>query len=392
MRRLVGYASSQAYCKIADLLPSNIDRASIVSDLIDSFDLPHSCDEIITPVQASKNQLISYHDENFISFLLGENVDLEILKSDDDEDERSRTSLDSYDVDKRLNELYGLEFDCPYFEGLDSYIRAISGTTIACARYLIRNEEEFKGQQRIAINWPGGRHHAHKDKASGFCYINDIILGINELRKSFDKVLYVDLDLHHGDGVEAAFAHSNRVMCVSIHRYDRGFFPGSGNSKFNGKGHGQDYTLNLGLRSGLSENSLLKILENVIKPVFKKFQPDSIVIQCGADGLAGDPTREWNLSIQALSNVIIEIINLGKHTLLVGGGGYNHADTARLWCLTLGRLVKENAKCIDSFSQDGYAFFPAESTRRIKDLNDKDDFLDRLIDHAKDQINKIDAS
>lgn len=87
----------------------------------------------------------------------------------------------------------------------------------------------------VAVNWSGGLHHARMDKAEGFCYINDIVLGILELLKYHPRVLYADIDIHHGDGVEEAFLHTNRVMTLSFHKYDRGdkdrnnfFFPGTG--------------------------------------------------------------------------------------------------------------------------------------------------------------------
>ncbi|KAK9430414.1 hypothetical protein V1505DRAFT_393334 [Lipomyces doorenjongii] len=398
-RRQIGYAYSPEYTKLADLLPSNIGRASLVDDLIRSHDLIAQCDDIISPCFASKDQLTAYHDSKFISYLLNEE-DVTYSDSEDESDGSAHSSLPNEDVDRRLQERFGLEFDCPGFDGLDKYIQAISGTTIACARYLTgRNANNDK--QQVAINWHGGRHHARKDKCSGFCYVNDIVLGILELRKRFETVMYIDLDLHHGDGVETAFAYSNKVLTLSVHRYDRGFFPGSGNSKFCGKGRGQNYTINVGLRAGLNDTSLRRILRDVIRPAFERFQPEAVVLQCGADGLARDPTKEWNLSIRGLSSVILDIIDFGKPTLVVGGGGYNHLDAARLWCLVLGELlvgkevtekwdmIPEGSNFIHKYVDDGYAYFPDE-VRTIDDLNLKDDFLDRVVECTNVQIAKID--
>ncbi|KAK9370627.1 hypothetical protein V1509DRAFT_656893 [Lipomyces kononenkoae] len=337
--RQIGYAYSQEYIKLADLLPSNVGRASLVDDLIRSHGLLALCDDIISPSFASKDQLTAYHDSKFISYVLkGEDT----VFSDSDESDRgsrgsAHSTLSNKDAEERLRERFGLEFDCPEFEGLDKYVQAISGATIACARYLTAQKVN-SDKQRVAINWLGGRHHAAKDKCSGFCYVNDIVLGILELRKTFEKVMYIDLDLHHGDGVETAFAYSNKVLNLSVHRYDKGFFPGSGNSKFCGKGRGQNYTINLGLKAGLCDTSLQRILRDVIRPAYERYQPDAVVLQCGADGLARDPLKEWNLSIRGLGSVILDIIDFGKPTLVLGGGGYNHADTARLCCLVLGDL------------------------------------------------------
>ncbi|KAK9253239.1 hypothetical protein V1507DRAFT_459143 [Lipomyces tetrasporus] len=402
--RRVGYAYNPTYTRLADLLPSNVGRATLVDDLIQSYDLITRCDDIISPCLASKDQLTAYHDSKFISYLLNEEgvtYSDSDSKSESESHSNAESSLPHEDVDRRLQKRYGLEFDCPVFDGLGKYVQAISGTTIACARYLTARNSSKDAKQRVAINFHGGRHHASKAKCSGFCYVNDIVLGILELRKTFEKILYIDLDLHHGDGVETAFAHSNKVLNISLHRHDVGFFPGSGSSKFCGKGRGQNYTINLGLRSGLNDTSLRRILGDVIHPAFKRFQPDAVVLQCGADGLARDPSKEWNLSIRGLCSVIIDIIDFGKPTLLVGGGGYNHADAARLWCLVLGELlvgreaterwdmIPEGSRRIQEYASDGYAYFPDE-VRTIDDLNTKDNFLDRIVENTKLRIAKID--
>lgn len=114
----------------------------------------------------------------------------------------------------------------------------------------------------IAINWSGGLHHAKKQEASGFCYVNDIVLGILELLKYHNRVLYIDIDVHHGDGVEEAFYDSNRVMTVSFHRYGE-FFPGTGDVKECGYGDGLNYSLNVPLRKGIDDDSFLNIYNTV---------------------------------------------------------------------------------------------------------------------------------
>ena len=121
---------------------------------------------------------------------------------------------------------YSVGEDCPIFEGLYEFCSMYTGASIQGARRL------NSGQCDIAINWAGGLHHAHKAEAAGFCYVNDIVLAILELLKRNPRVLYIDIDIHHGDGVEEAFANSDRVMTVSIHKYGpKGgdmFFPGTG--------------------------------------------------------------------------------------------------------------------------------------------------------------------
>ena len=119
----------------------------------------------------------------------------------------------------------GRSVDNPPVAGLWDYCQRYAGGSLAAARALASGEAD------VAINWSGGMHHACRDKASGFCYVNDIVLAIEELLGHFRRVLYVDIDVHHGDGVETAFRRSNRVMTVSFHQRTEGFFPSD-------RGHG----------------------------------------------------------------------------------------------------------------------------------------------------------
>lgn len=118
------------------------------------------------------------------------------------------------------------------------------------------------GSADIAINWAGGLHHAKKREASGFCYINDIVLGILELLRTFPRVLYVDIDCHHGDGVEEAFYTTDRVMTCSFHKYGE-YFPGTGTMEDRGRNRGLGYAINVPLKDGISDESFQSIFEPV---------------------------------------------------------------------------------------------------------------------------------
>lgn len=124
-----------------------------------------------------------------------------------------------------------------------------------------------------------------KDMAAGFCIINDIVLGIMELQKTFDRVLYLDLDVHHGDGVEKAFQFTDKVLTVSLHHFAEGFYPGTGS--------GQDPTalsarskavVNVPLKSGLRRETLSTIFDEMIEPLVESYNPKAVVLQCGVDG------------------------------------------------------------------------------------------------------------
>lgn len=116
--------------------------------------------------------------------------------------------------------------DCPVFDGLYEFCQLSAGGSVAAAVKLNKQSSD------ICINWGGGLHHAKKSEASGFCYVNDIVLGILELLKYHQRVLYIDIDVHHGDGVEEAFYTTDRVMTVSFHKYGE-YFPGTGDLRVN---------------------------------------------------------------------------------------------------------------------------------------------------------------
>lgn len=120
-----------------------------------------------------------------------------------------------------ISEDFGIGYDCPAFPNIYETISHIAGSTLTAAKAIAN------AKCSIAINWFGGWHHSHQSEASGYCYVNDIVIAILYLlQKGFQKILYVDLDLHHGDAVENAFSHTSKVMTVSFHKYELGFFPG----------------------------------------------------------------------------------------------------------------------------------------------------------------------
>jgi len=118
------------------------------------------------------------------------------------------------------------------------------------------------GAADIAINWAGGLHHAKKREASGFCYVNDIVLGILELLRTYPRVLYIDIDCHHGDGVEEAFYTTDRVMTCSFHKFGE-YFPGTGTQEDRGRGKGRNYTVNIPLKDGITDEAFKAVFEPV---------------------------------------------------------------------------------------------------------------------------------
>lgn len=226
---------------------------------------------------------------------------------------------------------YNFGDDCPVFDGLYRYCKLYTGATLSAARDLTSQQSD------IAINWSGGLHHAKKSEASGFCYINDIVVAILELLRIHPRVLYIDIDVHHGDGVEQAFASSDRVLTLSLHKYDKAFFfPGTGGLDETGpddpRNPGAHHSLNAPLKDGIDDEQYIWLFKQLAGKSIEKFQPTAIVLQCGADSLGGDRLGKFNLNIRAHGECLSFIKGFRLPLLVVGGGGYTARNVARLWC------------------------------------------------------------
>ena len=152
----------------------------------------------------------------------------------------------------------------------------------------------------VTVNWAGGLHHAKKAEASGFCYVNDIAVGIIELLKYHPRVMYLDIDVHHGDGVQDAFFLTDRVMTVSFHKYGNQFFPGTGDMFELGDEAGKYYSVNVPLRDGINDQTYHEIFKPVMDSVIRSYQPTAIVMQ-----VIYSPSnrRNYDINIRKLLNL-----------------------------------------------------------------------------------------
>lgn len=289
-------------------------RLTLSKSLIMSYGMPFAMDSYICRA-ATYEELSDYHAEDYLEFLA--TVQPEAVPRD---------------VDNPYPEL---QFnmggsDCPLFEGLYDYCSMSAGGSLDAARKVCNREAD------IAISWGGGLHHAKKAEASGFCYINDIVLAILQLLRCYPRVLYVDIDVHHGDGVEEAFFSTDRVMTCSFHKYDpQTFFPGTGalddNGPKNEHNPGAHHAINVPLNDGITDEQYGMLFRSVIGAVVEKFRPSAIAMQCGADSLAGDRLGRFNLQVQGHGQCVTYIKSLGLPMILFGGGGYTPRNVARAW-------------------------------------------------------------
>ncbi len=217
--------------------------------------------------------------------------------------------------------------DCPVFKGVYECSVWAGGATLTAAELIL------SGSADVAFNPAGGFHHAQPERAVGFCYINDVALACVILTEKAKRVLYLDLDVHFGDGVAEAFYDRADVMTISLHENPKMLFPGTGFEDQIGAGQGKGYCINIPLPVGTFNEAYMKAFKAVALPLIGVFDPDVFVLQMGADALAGDPLAHLNLTNNVYVDIINSVLSFGKPILATGGGGYNIENTVRAWVL-----------------------------------------------------------
>ncbi|KAF1781715.1 Histone deacetylase domain [Phytophthora cactorum] len=273
--------------------PMKPHRVRMAHNLITNYGLTKHM-EVFRPRLVDWTELTRFHSDDYIHFLR--------LVTPDNMHEYLR-QLQRFNVGE----------DCPVFDGLFEFCQLYASASIGGAAKL------NAGSADIVINYSGGLHHGKRSEASGFCYVNDCVLGILELLKTHQRVLYIDIDIHHGDGVEEAFYTTNRVMTCSFHKYGE-FFPGTGDIKDIGHGDGKHYSVNFPCRDGMDDESFTGIFRSVIAKVMEHFAPGAVLLQCGTDSLSGDRLGSFNLSAKGHADCVAYVKSFNIPTLVVGGG------------------------------------------------------------------------
>ncbi|KRZ23183.1 Histone deacetylase 1, partial [Trichinella pseudospiralis] len=279
-------------------------RITLTHNLICSYGLNERM-KIYRPLRATADQMKQFHSDDYIEFL------------------KSKDGMEELVFAKSMHR-YNVGDDCPLFNGMFSFCQISAGGSLACAQKITSEEAD------IVINWGGGLHHARSREASGFCYVNDIVLAILHLLEYYQRVLYIDIDCHHGDGVEEAFYATNRVLTMSFHKFGE-FFPGSGDINDIGADEGRYYAVNVPLRDGITDEHYQQLFEPIVHMAVQYFQPNVIVMQCGSDSLSGDRLGVLNLTAKGHGNCVEYVRSLNIPLMLVGGGGYTIKNVARCW-------------------------------------------------------------
>ena len=266
--------------------------------------------EVVAPSVASDELLATVHDPAYIESVKAASIDpshadpLRGLGTDDD----------------------------PAFLGMhDASARIAQGTQLVC-------EAVWRGEAQHGVNFCGGMHHAMADRAAGFCIYNDIAVGIQWLLDNgAERVAYVDVDVHHGDGVEAIFWDDPRVLTISIHENGRILFPGTGWPADIGGEQAEGSAVNVALPPGVTDSTWLRSVQSVVDPLVRAFRPDVLVTQHGCDTHMEDPLAHLAVTVDAQRHAAEFLHQLahevcGGRWVALGGGGYEVVDVVpRSW-------------------------------------------------------------
>lgn len=223
---------------------------------------------------------------------------------------------------------YGLgDLENPVFPEMYAWAYQSTAATVEAARLV--SEEGYD----IAFNLTGGWHHAHRAKAAGFSYINDAAVAIARLVAQGKRVVYLDLDAHHGDGVQEAFYDTDQVLTISIHESGIYFFPGTGFEDEVGCGAGKGYTVNLPLIAHTDDALYMKAFDEIVYPLIAAFNPDIMVTQLGADTFRTDPLTRLEITTHSYAYIMRKLRALQIPWVAVSGGGYDHLNVARAWTI-----------------------------------------------------------
>lgn len=352
----------------------------------------HTQDEKATvvlpdPSLGTKTCLLRYHDRSYIGESSCEQEEVELLTrvserllrahTDEDPSDPTPSPLSSTSSPRPAKiartDPYNLSHDNPVFPTLASYISHIAAATSTACRLLATDETDW------AVCWDGGRHHAKRKEAGGFCYVNDLVLGglllaregriplqlkegedVKRQRTRAPRIFYLDMDLHYSDGVSAAF-HSPtvyphpleegvnppkppNVLTLSVHHSSPIFFPPpTPLSLLPSPGTESPFSLSIPLSAYPSCQTYAKVFNQCIQPIREAWDPDYVILQLGTDSLPGDRVGQYgNWSVEGeggIKWVVERVKEWGKKVCVTGGGGYRHDNAARAWAEVMGVLV-----------------------------------------------------
>ncbi len=360
MRSAFIYSEKLAEIKAPKGYPWLFDRSESTYQLCKKLHLlDYDWMSICIPKPANSEEVLNFHSKKYINLLKKANKGVfeeEWLK-------------------------YGLgTTECPVFKGVYDYHALAAGATLLGAELI------DEGKADVVFSPTGGFHHAGKDFAAGFCYINDIVLAIKKWLRRRKRVFYIDIDAHHGDQVQEAFYSTSKVMTLSFHESGHTLFPfKTGFENEIGRGYGKGYTINVPLPENTSDEEFLWAFDNIFLPVAQAFQPDVVMAVLGADVLYSDPFSNLQLTNDAISKALQAIQQVSPKLLVLGSGGYVREDIARTWALAWA-IMNDLGPREEDFSAFGGMFWGDG----LSSLKDRPHFVpDNIKEKTQTEIRRV---
>ncbi len=262
--------------------------------------------------------------------------------------------------------------DNPVYAGMYDAALWTTGASLTAA------EELLSGRCAVAVNFSGGLHHAMPGNASGFCIFDDPVIAIQHMTAAGARVAYVDIDCHHGDGVQLGFYDTDQVLTISLHESGEYLFPGTGFTHETGSGAGRGYAVNVPLFPYTDDDTYLWAFREVVPPLVTAFKPDVLVTQLGIDTHVLDPITHLRLTVQGYTQVVRELADLSPgRWLALGGGGYDIGAVMRAWTRAYGVMLGHDwpetappefaaSHGVDRFDDPEQSPLPAEVADRVR--------------------------
>ena len=290
-------------------------RLKLTFELMSSVKLLASPNVVICePREASSDELMLFHDEDYVNLI----------------HEVSKTGEGFLDLG-----------DTPVFKG------CYEASALAVGASLKAVDMVMSGQVTHAMNISGGLHHAHPSHASGFCIFNDPAISIAYLKKkySLQKILYLDVDAHHGDGVMYGFYSDAGVLDIDFHEDGHHLFPGTGFTDEIGEGNASGLKINIPLSPLTGDEPYMELFREIVPAAVRKYKPKILLLQCGADAHANDLLAHLQLTTKSygeVGKIVHELAHevAGGRLVVFGGGGYNIANVTRTWTVVASALIQ----------------------------------------------------
>jgi acetoin utilization protein AcuC len=301
-------------------------RAKLTLDLCRRYDvIERPWIRIVKPEALPFEVMATFHDESYLQAL--REVDSGSLTQELWPDIHSSQGSAFLTVDPKILQYQLGTEDNPIFSGVYDFAALAAGATFLGAKMVA------SGEAQVAFNPIGGFHHAGREHAEGFCYVNDVAIAITHLLQEGLRVAFVDIDAHHCNGVQDAFYRDDRVLVISIHETGLNLYPWTGFENEIGEDKGRGYTVNIPLPPETDDEAFLRAFEAVVPPLLEAFGPDLVIAELGADTHISDPLTHLSLTNFGYCQGVKKLAEQARPLLALGGGGYDVYKTARSWTL-----------------------------------------------------------